>query len=99
MAHFLGKDKIFVKFFWKIIHKYFFIKLNALKGYRLDLIQKNLYFYDIICLNMQKNTIYSLKVKKLWGVFCSKNSKKTPKKVKNSKKNPQKLYSGFFWGF
>ena len=58
---------------------------------------------------MQKNTIYSLKVKKLWGIFCSKNSKKTPKKVKNSKKNPKKgknskknpkkLYSGFFWGF
>ena len=54
MAHFLRKDKIFVTFFGKVIHKYFLIKMGALKGNRLDLIPKNPYFYNIIGLNLQK---------------------------------------------
>ena len=54
MAHFLRKDKLFVAYFWKVIHKYFFIKMNLLKGYRLDLIPKNSYFFSIIGLNLQK---------------------------------------------
>ena len=36
--------------------KYFFIKMNGFKGYRFDLIPKNTYFYNIIVLNLQKNT-------------------------------------------
>ena len=30
--------------------------MNVLKGYRLDLIPKNPYFYNTIDLNLQKNT-------------------------------------------
>ena len=36
--------KIFVTFFWKVIHEYFLIKMNASKGYRLSLIPKESLF-------------------------------------------------------
>ena len=48
MALILRNNKISVAYFWKVMHKYCFIKMNILKGYRLDLIPKNPYFYNII---------------------------------------------------
>ena len=55
--HFLRKDKLFVTFFWNVLHKYFFLKLNVLKSYRLDLIPNNPYFYNVIRINKQKSTV------------------------------------------
>ena len=62
--------------------------MNILKGYRLDLIPENPYFYIIIGLNLQKKHYLNFEGK-ISLIFIAK-----------TLKNPQKsLFSGFFFFF
>ena len=84
MAHILRKDKLFVAYFWKVMHKCCFTKMNILTGYRLDLIPKNPYFYNIIGETCKKLYLKFEGKKSL--IFISKPLKKA-------------LFSGFFCFF
>ena len=80
MAYILRKDKLFVAYFWKVMHKYCFIKMNILTGYRLALIPKNPFFYNIIGL---ANKLYLKFEGEKILIFIAKSLKKA-------------LFSGFF---